>query len=305
MTDKCIRKRIFEIIEKAEDGDTESAVFDWFLIVLILLNILAVIFSSFSNVNSRYNNFFTIFEFASVLFFTIEYLLRIWTAPYKFPPSTKSKFPPFFSYLHFVFSFMGIVDLCAILPFYLPFVIIDLRILRIIRLFKLLRVIKLIRYNKSFDLIGRVFKNEKDKLFMTIFTVVILLLLASSIMYSVENAVQPNAFPNIPATLWWAVVTLTTVGYGDVYPITVMGKLLSGIISILGIILIAFPSGIISSGFIIEYEKKKLSKRKRKIHKQLTEEDQQLIDDVIGDFLKHNYESGKKMLEEYIVSLRR
>jgi len=296
---KRLRKRIYEIIEKAEDGDTESAVFDWSLIILILLNILAVIFSSFGNINNRYNNFFTIFEFASVLFFTIEYLLRIWTAPCKFPPSAK------WPYLRFIFSFMGIVDLLAILPFYLPFVIIDLRILRIIRLFKLLRVIKLIRYNKSFNLIGRVFKNEKDKLFMTIFAVVILLLLASSVMYAFENAVQPDAFPNIPATLWWAVVTLTTVGYGDVYPITAMGKLLSGIISILGIILIAFPSGIISSGFIIEYEKIKLSKKKRKIHKQLTEEDRQLIDNVIGDFLKHNYESGKKMLEEYIVSLRR
>jgi len=266
MADKHIRERIYKIIEKAEDGDIASAVFDWFLIILISLNIFAVICSSFNNVNNRYNNIFTIFEIISVLIFTIEYLLRIWTAPCKFSSSTKSA--SFLSFFRFIFSFMGLVDLCAILPFYLPFVIIDLRILRIIRLFKLLRVFKLIRYNKSFDLIGRVFKNEKDKLFMTIFTVGILLLLASSIMYAVENVNQPNAFPNILATLWWAVVTLTTVGYGDVYPVTAMGKLLSGIISILGIILIALPSGIISSGFIKEYEKEKLSlKKKRKKRK--------------------------------------
>jgi voltage-gated potassium channel len=155
---------------------------------------------------------------------------------------------------------MGILDLCAILPFYLPFVIIDLRVLRIFRLFRLLRVFKLTRYNKSFNLIGRVFKREKDKLLMTFFIVGIMLLLAASVMYAVENAIQPDAFPNILATLWWAVVTLTTVGYGDVYPVTVLGKLLSGIISILGIILIALPSGIISSGFIKVYEEEKEKK---------------------------------------------
>ena len=264
-----IRKRVYQIIEKAEDGDTASAVFDWFLIILISLNILAVILSSFNNINDRYNNFFIIFEHISVLIFTVEYLLRIWTAPCKFLPSTK--WLVFFPYLRFIFSFMGIVDLCAILPYYLPFAVIDLRVLRILRLIRLLRIFKLTRYNKSFDLIGRVFKNEKDKIFMTIFIVGILLLLAASIMYAVENAVQPDAFPNILATLWWAVVTLTTVGYGDVYPVTVIGKLLSGIISILGIILIALPSGIISSGFIIEYEKEKsLLKNKKKRRKRMT-----------------------------------
>jgi len=159
---------------------------------------------------------------------------------------------------------MGIVDLCAIMPFFLPFVIIDLRIMRILRLFRLISALKLTRYNKSFDLIGRVFKNEKDKLFMTIFIVGVMLLLAASIMYAVENTVQPEAFPNILATLWWAVVTLTTVGYGDVYPVTVLGKLLSGVISILGIILIALPSGIISSGFIKEYDEEKKRKKKEK-----------------------------------------
>jgi voltage-gated potassium channel len=259
------RERIFKIIEKAKDGDTASAVFDWFLIVLICLNIVAVFLSSFDNINNRYNKLFSYFEYFSIFVFTIEYLLRLWTAPYKFPSTTR--WPSFFSYVRFIFSFMGILDLCAILPFYIPFVIIDLRILRIFRLFRLLRIFKLTRYNKSFDLIGRVFKREKDKLLMTFFIVGILLLLASSVMYTVENVVQPEAFPNILATLWWAVVTLTTVGYGDVYPVTVLGKLLSGVISILGIILIALPSGIISSGFVKEYEDEKMRRRGRKIRK--------------------------------------
>lgn len=260
-----IRKRVYQIIEKAEGGDTASAVFDWFLIILICLNIAAVICSSFDNINNRYDKIFTIFEYFSVSIFTIEYLLRVWTAPCKFPPS--QKWPSFFSYVRFIFSFMGILDLCAILPFYLPFTIIDLRILRILRLFRLLRVSKLTRYNKSFDLIGRVFKREKDKLLMTFFIVGIMILLAASVMYAVENVVQPDEFPNILATLWWAVVTLTTVGYGDVYPVTVLGKLLSGIISILGIILIALPSGIITSGFVKEYEEEKMKMRRKRIRK--------------------------------------
>jgi voltage-gated potassium channel len=121
-----------------------------------------------------------------------------------------------------------------------------------LRLFRLLRILKLNRYNNSLELIGKVLKNEKEKLFMTIFIAVVMLLLASSIMYYIENAVQPDQFPNILATLWWAVATLTTVGYGDVYPVTVLGKILSGVIAVLGIGLVALPSGIISSGLINE-----------------------------------------------------
>jgi hypothetical protein len=113
-------------------------------------------------------------------------------------------------------------------------------------------------------LIGRVFKNEAKKLSLTVFIIGTMLLFASSVMYAVENAVQPDVFPNIIATLWWAVITLTTVGYGDVFPVTIVGKLLSGIISILGIILIALPSGIITSGFMNEYEKEKKKKKKEK-----------------------------------------
>jgi voltage-gated potassium channel len=204
--------------------------------------------------HTKYTAVFTGFEYFSIAIFTVEYFLRVWTAPCKFPNSN-------FSYLRYIVSFMAIIDLCAILPFYLPFVInVDLRLLRILRLFRLLRILKLNRYNNSLELIGKVLKNEKEKLFMTIFIAVVMLLLASSIMYYIENAVQPDQFPNILATLWWAVATLTTVGYGDVYPVTVLGKLLSGVIAVLGIGLVALPSGIISSGLINE-----VSGRQKKI----------------------------------------
>jgi len=246
-----VRKRIFEIIEKSKGNDTASSIFDYSLIVLICLNVIAVIISSYDNLQNKYNNALLIFEHFSIITFTIEYGLRVWTSPYKYE---KSKIP----YLRFIFSFMGIIDLLAIIPFYLPFVSnIDLRYLRILRLFRLLRILKLNRYNNSLDLIARVLKNEKEKLLMILFILIILLLFASSTMYYIENKVQPDKFTDILSTLWWAVATLTTIGYGDIYPITPLGKILGGIIAILGIGFIALPSGIISSGIIQEVAKSK------------------------------------------------
>jgi voltage-gated potassium channel len=252
-----IRQRIYEIIEKPKEGNKANTIFDWFLIVLISLNIVAVIISSIDDINNKYNKLFSYFEYFSIAIFTIEYLLRVWTAPCQFPDSKRP-------YLKYIFSFFGIVDLCAILPFYAPLILkIDLRILRILRLCRLLRVLKSIRYNSSLKLIAKVLKKEKEKLYITIFFMLVLILLASSIMYFIENDVQPDKFSNIPATLWWAIATLTTVGYGDVYPITVFGKILGSIISILGIGLVAMPSGIISMGLIKEVTKKKKKQQKK------------------------------------------
>jgi voltage-gated potassium channel len=221
---------------------------------LILLNAVAVVVESFNNKPAPLTQTLHLFEYFSIIIFTVEYILRIWTAKYKYPTS---KFPR----LKYIFSFMGIVDLLAILPFYLPLLKnIDLRYLRILRLFRLVRIFKLNRYYDSLDLIRRVIKNEKEKLVITIFIVFILLLFASSIMYYIENQIQPEQFTDIPTTVWWAVATLTTIGYGDVYPITPIGKLLGGVVAILGIGLIALPSGIISSGLISETSKNKTAK---------------------------------------------
>jgi voltage-gated potassium channel len=153
---------------------------------------------------------------------------------------------------------MALIDLFAILPFYLPMVIvIDLRFLRILRLARILRIFKIQRYNNSLSLISSVIDNRKEELIVTLFITFLLLLLASSIMYFVETNSQPESFPNIIASFWWAIATLTTVGYGDVYPVTVIGKILSGIIALLGIGIVALPTGIISSGFIEEMNKGK------------------------------------------------
>jgi voltage-gated potassium channel len=240
-----IRKKISVILENPEEGGA-ARFFNWFLISLISLNIVAVIVTSIKDIHNKDYQIFYYIEVISIVIFTIEYLLRIWTAFCNTSPNSKK------TSIGYIFSFYGIVDLLAILPFYLSlftFIGIDLRILRG---FRLLRVLKLGRYNDSLQKITKVFKREKDKLITTFFVMIILVLLASSMMYFFETEVQPEKFPSIPATLWWAVATLTTVGYGDIYPITVLGKILGGIISILGIGLVAMPSGIIAMGLIQE-----------------------------------------------------
>ncbi|MCP5054548.1 MAG: ion transporter, partial [bacterium] len=172
----------------------------------------------------------------SVLIFTLEYAWRIWAA------EKRSRF---------IFSFFGVIDLLAILPFYLPALIaVDLRFVRILRLARIFRIFKVARYAKSMRLVGQVLREKKEVLILTLFMTFLLLLVAASLMYEVEHKAQPDKFPDIFSSLWWAVATLTTVGYGDVYPVTAAGKLLSGVIAVLGIGLVALPTGIIGSGFI-------------------------------------------------------
>jgi len=247
------RKRIFEIIERAEDGDNASFLFDKMIVGLIILNVLAIVCESFDSLSSMYGMYFRAFEVFSVIVFTVEYTLRLWTANIKFIEHDGLS-----SIVKFVLSPMALIDLFAILPFYLPMLLpVDLRFLRMLRLTRLLRIFKLNRYSESLNMLGRVLKREREQLIVTVFITFLMLLLASALMYNVEHDVQPDAFPNILAAFWWAVATLTTVGYGDVYPVTVMGKVLSGVIALLGIGLVALPTGILSSGFMTELEERK------------------------------------------------
>lgn len=246
------RRRVFQIIEKAGPNDYASRTFDIFIISLILLNVAAVIAYSYPAARELHRGLFDLFELISIVVFTIEYLLRIWTAPLKYPHLR----PPN-AIVRYIFSFMAIVDLCAILPFYLPALFrVDLRFLRILRITRILRILKMNRYAESLQMIGRVLRRRARDLIVTVFMTSLLLLVASSVMYYAETNTQPTQFPNIVASFWWAVATLTTVGYGDVYPVTAAGKIISGIIAVLGIGLVALPTGIISSGFLDELNRK-------------------------------------------------
>lgn len=144
---------------------------------------------------------------------------------------------------------MAIIDLLAILPFYLPFVGVDLRLLRMLRLLRIFRLFKIARYLKALNLMKRVFSKKKEELIIALIFTIFLLLIASTLMYYVENEVQPENFSSIPETMWWGIATLTTVGYGDIYPISGLGQILGGVIAIIGIGLFALPTGILAAGF--------------------------------------------------------
>ncbi len=249
-----MKQRIYDIIEKAEDGDKYSKIFDYFLMTVIFLTILGIIFESYDSIATQYKTALRVFEIVSVVIFTIEYILRIWTADLKYP--VKSKIA---ARLAFMITFMALVDLFAIMPFYLPMIIpIDLRFLWVLRLLRLFRVFKFNRYSSALKLISKVVKRKKEELIATVFIMVFIIMISSTLIYYMENAVQPNKFPNIVASFWWAIATLTTVGYGDIYPITAIGKIFASVIAISGIGLVALRTGIISSGFMSEMKRDKI-----------------------------------------------
>ena len=253
------KRRVFETLEKGEGDDRLSKRFDIFIMTLILLNVAAVILETVDSVYDRYQIFFEYFEYLSVFVFTIEYLGRLWTCTY----FEKYKHPVF-GRIGFVFSFMAIVDLLAITPFYLPlFFSIDGRVLRVLRLFRIVRIFKMGRYSTAFNMIVTVVSKRKEELLVTLTIVFVMLILASSLMYYVEHEAQPEVFRNIPETMWWGVATLTTVGYGDVYPITGLGKVLGAFIAILGVGIFALPAGIIASGFEAEITKRMREKEEK------------------------------------------
>lgn len=242
---KLLKKRVFEVISKADNGDIVSKVFDWSIMGLIALSIISIILESFASIYEKWQSVFQCFELITVVVFTIEYILRIWTADLLFP---ESKHPR----LKYFFSLMAIIDLLAILPFYLPFISADLRFLRMMRLFRLfrlLRVFKLGRYFEALQIIVKVIKTSGPQLIMSVAICFFVMLFSAIIMYTVENPVQPEQFPNVISSLWWAICTLTTVGYGDVYPITSIGRFFASVISLVGIGIIAIPTGIIAAGF--------------------------------------------------------
>lgn len=242
------KQRVFEIISPSDDGDRVSFVFDCLIFSLIILSILSIILQSFDSLAKRFDTVFFIIEAVSVAVFTVEYIARLWTAPLAFAESKRPR-------IRYIFSGMAIIDLVAILPFYLPFIGVDLRFLRMFRMFRLLRVLKLGRYLQSLKTIASVIKETSSQLITALVCCMALLLFSAILLYSTENQVQPEAFPNVIESLWWAVCTLTTVGYGDVFPITALGKLCASIISVVGIGVIAIPTGIISAGFIRVVEK--------------------------------------------------
>ena len=248
---KTLKRTVFEVIQPAEKGNLASKIFDVSIVVLILISILSVFIMTFQ-LPPRFSAFLNEAERIAVIIFTVEYLLRIWTADMLFPEHT-----PLRARLKYMASGMAVIDLLAILPFYLPMILpVDLLGIRAVRLVRLLRIFKLNRYSEALVSIGDVFKRKSREMCVSIFFVFILLTIASLLIYYAEHDAQPDKFSNAFSGLWWAVATLTTVGYGDIYPITVTGRILGAVIAIMGIGMVAIPTGILSAGFVEVLEKK-------------------------------------------------
>ena len=238
------RQRLFEIISIGNRNDTASTVFDAVLITIIFLNILSLILESFEQL-AFLDGVFKALDIFSIIFFLIEYILRIITADYLYPKLSKGR-----AIIKFMASFDGSIALLTILPLYY------LSGFVVFRLFRVARIFRLFKINSSYDsfhVILSVFYEKRSQIYASI-TIILILMLASSLcMYSVEHEVQPEAFPNALSGLWWAATTIFTVGYGEVYPVTVMGKVIGIIVDFLAMAVVAIPTGIISAGFVEKY----------------------------------------------------
>jgi voltage-gated potassium channel len=220
--------------------------------VLIALSLVSVILESEQAIEAAIGDYLYAFEVFVIVAFSVEYVLRLWSIVHH--PKYRHWF---FGRLRYAVTPLALVDLVAVLPFYLPAVTtLDLRFIRTLRLVRLARVLKLGHYSKSLTLISRVVKHKRHEMGAALFLVFLLLVIASTLMYHIEHEVQPEVFSSIPKSLWWGVATLTTIGYGDIVPITAAGRTLAAIISVLGIGVFALPSGILVSGFIEEVQQK-------------------------------------------------
>ena len=245
------RARVYRVVENEDQSTIASQIFDSFIMILIVLSVLSIVLESFDYIKLHYGYHFDVFEHFTLAVFTCEYLLRLYTSDFKYPEQGSRSA----SAWYFASSSTGMIDFLAIAPLFLPYFLdMDLRFIRILKMTRLLRVLKLSSLTRSIVLVGDVFIEKRFELGITMFATMITILVFSTVMYHMEHEAQPELFPNIVATFWWSVITLTTVGYGDVYPITGWGKFMGGIIALLGIGLVALPTGIISSAFISKIE---------------------------------------------------
>ncbi|HOP67026.1 MAG TPA: ion transporter [Methanoregulaceae archaeon] len=248
MDTSAFRMRLYQILEPAKPGDSASYLFDAFITVVILISIVVMILGTVPQLQDNYHILFSILFFFSMTVFSIEYPLRLWscTADPRYTSTVAGR-------LKWAVTPFAIIDLLAVLPFYLEVIVgINLTGLVVLRVF---RLFKLVRYSESINLIIRVIKSQRNTLFTAYAVLFIALIASSTLMFEIEHPVQPDLFSSIPATMWWGIVTLTTVGYGDMVPVTPAGKVLGGAITLIGIGIFALPAGLLASGFTAELKR--------------------------------------------------
>ncbi len=274
------QERWWQILNGAKIRTPASRMFNWFILTLIVVNVIAVTLETVEPIRARYEAQFYAFELISVIVFTCEYLVRLWCVPAgarvtaaRLAEAQQAGDPEEIAArqadhdeelelsgkrLRWARTPMALVDLIAVLPSFVPALFgVDMRFLRALRLFRFFRLLKVARYSRSLRRFRLVLREKKEELLLSFFVLFLCLLLSSSLMYYVERDAQREAFASIPHAMWWAVATLSTVGYGDIYPVTALGRILSAVIAILGIGLFGLPAGILASGFMEEVDKGK------------------------------------------------
>ena len=248
-----LRQRVFRMVSIGVLDDTISRSYDVLSSLALILNLTAAICSTFAGLEAKYGTLFRTIESVTVFFFAVDYALRLFTANNLYPDLPEGQ-----SLLRYIFSFAGIVDLLSFLPHYLPFFFpagaVVFRLFRVVRIFRLFRINA---YYDSLNVITEVIAGKKQQLLSSVFIIAVLMLASSLCMYSLEHEAQPEVFANAFSGIWWSVSTLLTVGYGDIYPITPMGKAVSIVITFLGVLMVAIPTGIISAGFVEQYSRLK------------------------------------------------
>lgn len=247
-----MRNITFQLIEGSVHKSLLAKLINFFLITLIITNVVAIILESDKNLNAQYAQEFALFELISVSIFTIEYILRVWTCieSYRFKEYSSLQ-----ARIRYLLSPVALIDLIAIAPFFISlFFVVDLRYLRLIRI---LRLLKLTHYFKGFNIFLTVLKKELKSITAAIMVMMFLIIIAACLMYTLESEAQPEQFGNIIHSLWWAVVTMTTVGYGDVTPVTLLGKVVATFIMLIGVGLVALPAGMLAARFGDELRERK------------------------------------------------
>lgn len=249
---EAIKRRTFEIIQIGRDHDVPSITFDFFIAIVIVVNLFVTLFETFS-VSDPYMEILTTVDWVTMVIFGVEYTLRVWTAEYLYPDRSVLR-----ARLRFMRSFYGVIDMLTFLPYFLPVFfpmgIVAFRMFRVARIFRLFRINM---YYDAFNVITDVLVEKKDQIISSVCIILILMVASSLCMYSLEHDVQPDKFQNAFSGVWWAVSALLTVGYGDIYPITSAGRMIGIFIAFLGVGTVAIPTGIISAGFVEQYTKLK------------------------------------------------
>lgn len=246
-----VKRALFHIMEESPEGNSAAHYFNIFMTGLIIGNVLVVILETSAPLHAQFYPVFFAIDIISIVIFTIEYFLRLWICT--IDPTFQQ---PVVGRLRYAVTPFALIDLFAFLPFYIPFIIpLDLRFIRVLRLFRIIRLLKLGRYSDSMKLFSRVISRAKDQLLLVLTVLFVFLVMASTFMYYAEHEAQPEKFGSIPDAMWWAIVTLGTVGYGDAYPITPVGKIFGAVVITICIAVFALPAAILSSGYIEESQK--------------------------------------------------